>query len=77
MRSVRAAIYVSSVQVSNDGCSPCGWSQIETRSSPSASARRASATGSVRPDADGTIDTPNRVTVSSTPTPPWASGLAA
>jgi hypothetical protein len=55
---VRAAIHVISVHVSNEGFAPWGWSQIETRSNPSSSARRACTTGSERPVADGMIETP-------------------
>ena len=47
IRDVRAAIQVSIVQFSRLGVVPLGWSEVETKSKPSASARWAAAPGSV------------------------------
>jgi hypothetical protein len=59
IREVAAAIQVSSVQASNDGLLPCGWSLVPTKSKPSSSAARAAPTGSVPGAAAGEMPSPN------------------
>ena len=49
--------------VSKDGRVPCRWSHTVTRSNPSSSACRASATGSERPEADGMTLTPKTTSI--------------